>query len=83
MSEANTDTTPSTEAATAEVALTDEQAVVELSAGDLPAFCPNPRMPLWSSHPRVFLDLAHTGQAACAYCGTQYRLAPGTVIKGH
>ena len=83
MSEANTDTTPSTEAATAEVALTDEQAVVELSAGDLPAFCPNPRMPLWSSHPRVFLDLAHTGSATCPYCGTQYRLAPGTVLKGH
>ena len=25
--------------------------------GDLPVFCPNPAMPLWSSHPRVFLDV--------------------------
>lgn len=68
---------------TATAALKDEQAVVELGAGDLPAYCPNPAMPLWSTHPRVFLDLAHTGNAACPYCGTRYRLAPGTVIKGH
>lgn len=72
-----------TETATAKTALTQEQVAVELTASDLPAFCPNPLMPLWSSHPRVFLDLTHTGSAACAYCGTRYRLAPGTVIKGH
>lgn len=60
-----------------------EMPVVELGAKDLPAFCPNPAMPLWSGHPRVFLDLAHTGNAACPYCGTRYRLAPGTIVKGH
>ena len=37
-------------------------------------FCPNPQMPLWSSHPRVFLDIAETGEAMCPYCGTRYRL---------
>jgi uncharacterized Zn-finger protein len=52
-------------------------AVVEVAPGDLPAFCPNPRMPLWSSHPRVFLDVAETGEALCPYCGTRYRLAGG------
>jgi uncharacterized Zn-finger protein len=57
--------------------------VVELKAKDLPAYCPNPAMPLWSSHPRVFLDLAHDGQATCAYCGTHYKLAAGEVVKGH
>jgi len=57
--------------------------VVELGARDLPAFCPNPAMPLWSAHPRVFLELGTTGNAACPYCGTRYRLAPGTVLKGH
>jgi uncharacterized Zn-finger protein len=57
--------------------------VVELQAKDLPAHCPNPAMPLWSSHPRVFLDLSHGGSATCSYCGTQYKLAPGTVIKAH
>ena len=56
---------------------------VELGAGDLPAFCPNPNMPIWSSHPRVFLDLTHGEGASCPYCGTRYRLRPGTVLKGH
>jgi uncharacterized Zn-finger protein len=50
---------------------------VVVPAKDLPAFCPNPRMPLWSSHPRVYLDLAATGDAMCPYCGTRYRLADG------
>jgi uncharacterized Zn-finger protein len=57
--------------------------VVELDAGDLPAFCPNPRMPVWNHHPRVFLDVVHTGEATCPYCSTVYRLKPGTVVKGH
>jgi uncharacterized Zn-finger protein len=55
---------------------------VELGANDLPAYCPNPNMPIWSSHPRVFLEL-DDGEAKCPYCGTEYRLKPGTVIKGH
>ncbi|GGX40326.1 hypothetical protein GCM10010946_18280 [Undibacterium squillarum] len=62
---------------------TNAQAPVELKAEDLPAYCPNPNMPLWSSHPKVFLDMSHGGKANCPYCGTQYQLAPGTVIKGH
>jgi uncharacterized Zn-finger protein len=50
-------------------------AVVEVTAKDLPLYCPNPAMPLWSSHPRVFLDVEATGEAMCPYCGTRYRLA--------
>jgi uncharacterized Zn-finger protein len=61
----------------------NSQSSVELSAKDLPAHCPNPAMPLWSSHPRVYLDLSHDGGATCSYCGTHYTLAAGTVIKGH
>jgi len=57
--------------------------VVELEAKDLPAYCPNPAMPLWSSHPRIFLDFDHHGDAKCPYCGTQYRLAPGVELKHH
>lgn len=49
----------------------------------LPAFCPNPAMPLWSSHPRVYLDLGPTGEASCPYCGTHYRLAGGARAGGH
>ncbi len=56
-----------------------QDAVVEIDGRDLPAFCPNPKMPLWSSHPRVYLELAETGKAMCAYCGTRYRLKPGTL----
>lgn len=55
---------------------------VELEGKDLPAHCPNPAMPLWSSHPRVFLDFKH-GEAKCPYCGTAYRLKPGTVVAHH
>lgn len=59
-------------------------AVVELDgARDLPAFCPNPQMTAWSGHPRVFLDVTRTGEARCPYCGTLYRLKPGTLASGH
>ncbi|MES2932822.1 MAG: zinc-finger domain-containing protein [Pseudomonadota bacterium] len=61
---------------------THASAPVELDGADLPAHCPNPAMPLWSTHPRVFLDLSH-GLAKCPYCGTQYKLKPGAVIAAH
>jgi uncharacterized Zn-finger protein len=54
---------------------------VEVTAEELPVYCPNPRMPLWSSHPRVYLDIVETGSAMCPYCGTRYRLA-GDPPKG-
>ena len=57
------------------------KSLVELTARDLQGpgvtFCPNPKMPLWSHHPRVYIDIAHDGQGRCAYCGTVYRLAAG------
>ncbi|MGE0797181.1 MAG: zinc-finger domain-containing protein [Lautropia sp.] len=56
---------------------------VELDGDDLPAFCPNPRMTLWNQHPRVYLDVAATGAAKCPYCGTDYRLKPGTRVHRH
>jgi uncharacterized Zn-finger protein len=64
-------------------------AAVELKAADLNAqggiFCPNPLagMKLWSGHPRVFLDVARSGEARCPYCGTVYRLAEGEHAAGH
>lgn len=54
---------------------------VAVKPADLPVYCPNPQMPLWSSHPRVFLDVAATGEAMCPYCGTRYRLV-GDARKG-
>ena len=62
-------------------------AVVELAASELVGpgvvFCPNPKMPLWSNHPRVFLDVAATGSGKCPYCGTEYRLRAGETIRAH
>jgi uncharacterized Zn-finger protein len=64
------------------------QSVVELVNADLVApgttFCPNPRMPLWSAHPKVFIDVGHTGAGRCPYCGTVYRMKAGeAVTTGH
>ncbi len=56
---------------------------VIVRAQDLPLHCPNPAMPLWSSHPRVFLDVVDTGEAMCPYCGTVYRLEGGPPRGGH
>ncbi len=59
-----------------------EDAVIAVSASELPVYCPNPKMARWSSHPRVFIDVTH-GEARCPYCGTRYMLREGEVIKGH
>ncbi len=56
------------------MAATNDAPAVAVSAKDLPVFCPNPGMPLWSSHPRVFLELDANGEVRCPYCGTLYRL---------
>jgi uncharacterized Zn-finger protein len=62
---------------------------VELKAADLNGhggvFCPNPKadMTLWNSHPKVYVDVAKTGEAKCPYCGTVYKLAAGEHVGGH
>jgi len=56
---------------------------IEVGADDLPVYCPGPHAPVWSMHPRVFLDVTTTGSARCPYCGADYRLKPGTVVHGH
>ena len=64
--------------------------VIELTVADLTpqghVACPMSRNPMaaWSSHPRVFLDVAAHGHAQCPYCGAQYQLAAGqTPPTGH
>jgi len=56
---------------------------IEIGVEDLPLHCPGSHSPLWSLHPRVFLDISRTGSARCPYCGTEYRLKPGSVVPGH
>jgi len=62
------------------------RAVVEVTATNLVGpgvvFCPNPSMPLWSNHPRVFIDVASSGEGRCPYCGTLYRLKAGETAHG-
>lgn len=45
--------------------------------------CPNPKMSLWSSHPKVFIDVTHEGGGKCPYCGTVYQLKAGEVLHSH
>ena len=62
---------------------------IELLASDLNhqggVFCPNPKagMQIANNHPKVYLDVARTGQAKCAYCGTVYQLKDGEHFGGH
>ncbi|KQU78156.1 MULTISPECIES: zinc-finger domain-containing protein [unclassified Rhizobacter] len=64
-----------------------QQEVVEVTAHDVQGpgvvFCPNPKMTLWSTHPKVFIDVATTGEGKCPYCGTVYRLKAGEKLHSH
>lgn len=60
---------------------------VEVTEKDLPLHCPMSRTPVWSYHPRVFLQFsAVSGEggptAKCPYCGTVY-LYKGGAPKSH
>jgi uncharacterized Zn-finger protein len=63
--------------------------LVELLAQDLNhqggVHCPSAQadMKLWNSHPKVYLDVARTGEARCPYCGTVYALKAGEHVGSH
>lgn len=57
--------------------------LIELSADELPAVCPHASMPLWASHPRVFLEVVNENEAMCPYCGTRYRLRHDASVHDH
>lgn len=65
------------------------KSVVTLLAKDLNAqggvYCPSPlaHMKIWDTHPKVYLDVAHSGEAPCPYCGTVYKLKDGEHFDGH
>jgi uncharacterized Zn-finger protein len=58
------------------------QRVVEVTADDLPLYCPTPDMTLWNGHPRVFIPVDQTPEARCPYCGTLYKFT-GELPRGH
>ncbi len=63
------------------------KSVVEVTAQDVQGpgvvACPNPKMALWSNHPKVFIDITHEGGGKCPYCGTVYQLKAGEVLHAH
>ena len=81
----NTPQAPAANAAAATIA--SSKNTVELAAADLvghgSTYCPNPRMALWSSHPKVFIDVGTKGEGRCPYCGTVYKLKAGERTHGH
>ncbi|ABM35473.1 zinc-finger domain-containing protein [Polaromonas naphthalenivorans] len=60
-----------------------KSSTIELLASDLNhqgcVTCPSPKadMKVWNSHPKVYLDVARTGEAKCPYCGEIYKLKAG------
>lgn len=67
--------------------MSEAKTVVEVSAKDVQGpgvvACPNPKMALWSNHPKVYIDVATTGEGQCPYCGTVYRLKAGEKLHAH
>ncbi|GAB2897129.1 zinc-finger domain-containing protein [Paralcaligenes sp. KSB-10] len=60
-----------------------EQPTIFVEAKDLPVYCPGPHAPLWSMHPRVYIEVVKTGKALCPYCGAAYQLKDGEHVHGH
>ena len=67
--------------------MSETKALVEVGADQLQGpgviACPNPAMTLWNGHPKVFIDLASSGEGKCPYCGTVYRLKAGEKLPSH
>ena len=61
---------------------TSKEVEVTVTEKELPLHCPMPGAPLWSRHPRVFLDVAKEGKVRCPYCSTMY-IYKGVEVKGH
>ncbi len=65
------------------------QTMIEIRAKDLNraggVFCPSPlaNMQTRDTHPKVYLDVAHTGEAKCPYCGTLFKLKDGEHFSAH
>ncbi len=58
------------------------QRTVEVTAADLPLYCPTADVTLWNKHPRVFIPVDQVDEARCPYCGTLYKFT-GERPSGH
>lgn len=59
-----------------------KQRTIEITAADLPLYCPMPDMTLWNQHPRVAIAVEKLGEARCPYCSTMYKFT-GPLPQGH
>ena len=59
-----------------------EPKTVDITASDLPLSCPPASAPVWNKHPRVYLDVLHTGEVVCPYCEAHY-VFKGESPAGH
>ena len=50
----------------------------QVTRRDLPLSCPMPGMPLWNSHPKVYLPIEASSKAKCPYCGADFELVDET-----
>lgn len=48
--------------------------IITVTEADLPLYCPGPKAPLWSMHPRVYIEIEKEGVALCPYCSASYQL---------
>lgn len=60
-----------------------KQDIIYVSADELPVYCPGPKAPLWSMHPRIYIEVVKNKVARCQYCGAQYALKDGEKVHGH
>lgn len=62
---------------------TPKDTPINIDGGDLPLYCPGPKSPLWSMHPRVYIEIAHDGNAICPYCSAHYVVDRNTIPSEH
>lgn len=62
---------------------TPRDQIIPISDTHLPLFCPGPQAPLWSMHPRVYIEIAKDGNAICPYCSAHYQLIPDDAAADH
>lgn len=63
--------------------VTPRDEMIPVSANDLPLYCPGPKAPLWSMHPRVYIEIEKDGHAICPYCSAKYQLKSGEASNEH
>lgn len=55
--------------------------IIEVREENLPVYCPGPQSPVWSMHPRVYIDTSKTGTASCPYCSATYKVVSASTAN--